>query len=105
MKILPLLELMRDTGFEPATKQYQMTGKARHGAARQESATSVFAMPAITMGTAQFALEAGLCLARRARAEDWDAQQLAQVLTGVMSQAAVKQGRQGKVYVGGKLLL
>lgn len=71
--LLPLLEVMRDPGFEPARTQYDFD--AKNGVKHQIN-SSIFRMPRINMLNGLFVAEKALSMGRRAYAEDWTAEKL-----------------------------
>ena len=103
-KILPLLEMMRRTGFEPATKPYRLPEKSAWDGVKDDWTTSVFSLP-LSMGRLQFVLEKALCLARSARAEGWGPERLAKVYKKfVAEQASRRSLKNEKIFVEGKAL-
>ena len=105
---LPLLELIRATGFEPATNNYDYTDAEYTDLLHRwsTSRTSIFQMPADSMGNAQWVLEMALRLARRARAEGWDEARLALRFNKFVAEQ-IRQSQRGKyrtIIVEGEVL-
>jgi hypothetical protein len=102
-KMLPLLELLRRTGFEPATKPYRLPEKSAWDGVKDERDTSVFSLQ--SKGRLQFVLEKALCWARRARAEGWSRERLAKAYTKFVAEQSSRKGhKKGKIFVEGKAL-
>lgn len=101
--MLPLLELMRETGFDPARERYvpQPTDWIYEGK-RCESRSSVFNMcnsmySFYEKGNVQLVLESALVMARRARAEGWSAEELAKYFARFVSEQFKRRGKSGKM--------
>lgn len=80
INLLPLLEMMRVTGFDPTTGSYEprpMYFPTRAGKSAKRQYTtggSIFIMQSFTHGPLQADLESAFALPRRAREEGWTAQ-------------------------------
>ena len=101
--MLPLLELMRATGFEFATTEYQPNPEKHEKGQRLKSSSSVFEVGR-HCGNLQFVLEKALSLARRAREEHWSAEKLETVFTEYVALRRKDRGKKERIVVEGKVL-
>ena len=81
--LLPLLETMRATGFEPATEDFKPEARIQHISTRgrttlrqRPASSSIFKMGSRNQGPLQEILERALVLGRRARDESWSKEDL-----------------------------
>lgn len=103
--LLPLLEFMRSSGFEPACATYQER-RDRPGSYgnRIHSPSSVFSTTTYASGNAQFVLEKALSLARRARVEEWSAERLAKSFAIFVKVQKKEKGKKARIFVDLKAL-
>ncbi|RMY68352.1 hypothetical protein D0863_07180 [Hortaea werneckii] len=79
IKLLPLLKMMRATGFDPTTGSYEpkpmyfTTNSGKSVKRQYTTRDSIFIMENFTHGTLQEDLETAFALPRRAREEGWTA--------------------------------
>ena len=99
--LLPLLQLMRGTGFEPANEDYVPQPVSDYGK-RFETNSSIFQMfyssyTDSEKGNVQLVLESALIMARKARAEGWSADKLATSFEGFVKEQVKSKGKRGKM--------
>lgn len=99
--LLPMLELMRVTGFEPAAVEYKP--KALIRSSRALATSSVFLVYKGS-GNLEFVLEKALSLARLARAQGWSAEKLAKLFTQYVQERRNDRGKKLRIVMEGKLL-
>jgi hypothetical protein len=103
--MLPLLEIMRSTGLELASEEYQLDMKdiPRKVYERRPLDSSVFRMGEYDM-VGQYLYEKAMSLARRAHEERWTAERLELRFKHFTKQLQLRRGQVTTIYVEGKLL-
>ena len=100
--MLPLLELIRCTGWEPLTKKYEEP--RFNGRNREKTSSSVFTIWRYDTGNAEFVLGKALSLARWARSRKWSAEELAKRFTGFTKTQRRKKSRVDQILIERKAL-
>lgn len=96
-EILPFLDFIRETGFEPATEEYKPNLSVRGQDRKAVNYSSVFSMPSANHATLQRVLEDAVTLGRKARHEDWSEEKLAAQFAAWKK---IQQSRRGRAPKG-----